>query len=100
MVRVTSLPSTAGTRAPGRRDDRAVAALLEGLPARRAHEVLLHHQLDSAAGLAGTGHVADEGGRRAALRVGALGPGLATVAVDARDPLAEMVFQVSGVTSG
>ena len=52
----------------------------------RAVEVLLHHQLDPAAGLAVAGHVADERGRRRALRVGALGAGLAPVAVDARDP--------------
>ena len=53
-----------------------------GVPSR----CVLHHQLDPAAGLAVAGHVADEGGRRAALRVGALGAGLAAVAVDAGDP--------------
>ena len=64
-VRVTSLPSTAGTSEfSAHRDDRAVAALLEGLLARGADEVLLHHHLDAAAGLAVAGHVPDERGRR------------------------------------
>ena len=72
-------------RALAHRDDGAVAALLEGLLARGADEVLLHHQLDPAAGLAVAGHVADQRRGRRALRVGALGTGLAPVAVDAGD---------------
>ena len=86
-VRVTSLPSTAGTsELLGDRDDRAVAPQLEGLPSRGADQVLLHHHLDATAGLAGTGHEADQRGRGAALRVGALGAGLPAVAVDTGDP--------------
>ena len=51
-VRVTSLPSTAGTTdRSADRDDRAVATLLEGLPAGRAVQVVVHHQLDTATGL-------------------------------------------------
>ncbi len=67
------------------RDGCAVEPLLEGLPAGGALEVLLHHELDAAAGLLGSGHVADEGGGRRALRVGALRAGRLAVAGDTGD---------------